>query len=261
MKGGAISAWDVPKMAMQPFGNATDIYLANEAYSPVMVGAAEGSLQLAENVLSKKFGLTRPPWLEQDLYDCVLELGPYTCIKAKPSSSSVKIDDDEALAAGGPCELPKNRAAKFCDTSLATADRVKDLVSKLTVAEKISLMGTDGAPIPRLGLPQLMWGTECLHGVDVGEWADPPGSKPVNGPPPGGGATIFPQPLCTAASFDKGLLGEIGVAISTEARALNNQGGDKAAKYMSCWAPNINIFREMPTLPLGCWNQLNLASV
>ena len=104
--------------------------------------------------------------------------------------------------------------------------------------------------LPRLGLPAYAWGNECLHGVKA------QASDPRVGTT--GGATIFPQPLCTAASFDKGLLGEIGVAISTEARALNNQGGENAARYMSCWAPNINIFREMPTFTLSCSNQLNL---
>ena len=86
MKTGTILAWDVPKLAMRPFGNATDVFLANEAYSPIVVGAAEGSLQLAENVMSKQFGLSKPTWLEQDIYDCVLQLGLYSnCIKALPS--------------------------------------------------------------------------------------------------------------------------------------------------------------------------------
>ena len=141
------------------------------------------------------------------------------------------------LAAGGgagstqqqpsarPCELSNNTALPFCDTKLPVSSRVADLVKRLTVPERFSMLTADGAPIPRLGIAQIRWGTECLHGVDVSDYIDTPGTIPVRGGGPAGGATIFPQPLTTAASFDKLLLGQIGEAIGTEARALNGDGG------------------------------------
>lgn len=151
-------------------------------------------------------------------------------------------------AATGPCEGQHAPLPSFCNVSLPVHARVLELLSQLTVDEKLSLMGTDGAPIPRLKIPQLRWGTECLHGVVKNDYADPAGAQPVHGPVAGGGATVFPQPLCTAASFDRALLGQIGEAIGTEARALNNagmaDGTADAAAFLSCWAPNINIFRD-----------------
>ena len=126
------------------------------------------------------------------------------------------------------------------------AARVKDLVGRLTTAEKIPLLMNHGAPVPRLGIAQYRWGTECLHGVVKKDWSQPHGVPPTVPPwaPPGGGATVFPQPLGTAASFDKELLGKMGVAMSTEARGLNNGGGSTGGTpdselHLSCWAPNI----------------------
>ena len=146
----------------------------------------------------------------------------------------------------GPCDGgPAHQAPSFCNVSLPVHARVLELLSQLTLDEKLSLMGTDGASIPRLKIPQLRWGTECLHGVVSRDYADPAGTQPLHGPVAGGGATVFPQPLCTAASFDRALLGQIGEAIGTEARALNNAGmaagTADATAFLSCWAPNINV--------------------
>lgn len=82
-------------------------------------------------------------------------------------------------------------------------------------------------------------GNECLHGIVVrGTEADAT---------PSGGATIFPQPLGLAASFNQDIAQEIGIAISTEARALFNHGVERAEGvpgFLNCWSPNINIFRD-----------------
>lgn len=155
----------------------------------------------------------------------------------------------DSAASGSPIKGPcdgLNAELPFCNMQLSVAGRVADLIGRLNMTERLSLMSSDGAEIERLGLPQLRWGTECLHGVVVNDYIDPPGTQPLSGGGLSGGATVFPQPLCTAASFDRRLLGQIGEAIGNEARGMNN-GGPSAADstgYLSCWAPNINIFRE-----------------
>lgn len=109
--------------------------------------------------------------------------------------------------------------------------RAKELVSKMTLAEKISQMVYDAPAIERLGVPAYNWWNECLHGVARS-----------------GAATVFPQAIGMAASFDTDLMYEVATAISDEARAKYNEykkfGGTQIYQGLTMWSPNINIFRD-----------------
>ncbi|KAL2454956.1 Beta-D-xylosidase 1 [Abeliophyllum distichum] len=121
----------------------------------------------------------------------------------------------------------------FCQVSLNIRDRVKDLIGRLTLQEKIRSLVNNAAPVERLGIKGYEWWSEALHGVsNVG-----PGTK-FGGEFPG--ATSFPQVILTAASFNASLWEAIGRVVSDEARAMYN-GGLAGLTY---WSPNVNIFRD-----------------
>ncbi|KAB5568679.1 hypothetical protein DKX38_002472 [Salix brachista] len=129
---------------------------------------------------------------------------------------------------------PSTKDFPFCETTLPISQRARDLVSRLTLDEKISQLVNSAPPIPRLGIPGYEWWSEALHGVaNAG-----PGIH-FNGNIKS--ATSFPQVILTAASFDAYQWYRIGQAIGKEARALYNAG---QATGMTFWAPNINIFRD-----------------
>ena len=110
-------------------------------------------------------------------------------------------------------------------------ERVGDLISRMTLEEKISQMAYEAPAIERLGVPAYNWWNECLHGVARA-----------------GVATVFPQAIGLAATWDVGLLGEVATAISDEARAKHHefvrQGDHGMYKGLTLWSPNINIFRD-----------------
>ena len=119
----------------------------------------------------------------------------------------------------------------FRNSSLPVEQRVNDLLKQLTLEEKISLLGYQSKAVERLGIPAYNWWNEALHGVARA-----------------GNATVFPQAIGMAASFNDDLLRESANAISTEARAKYNlalQRGNHF-QYMgfTFWSPNINIFRD-----------------
>ncbi|GKV44047.1 hypothetical protein SLEP1_g51276 [Rubroshorea leprosula] len=129
---------------------------------------------------------------------------------------------------------PSSKGYPFCQTTLPISQRVRDLVSRLTLDEKISQLVNSAPPIPRLGIPAYQWWSEALHGVtNVG-----PGIL-FNGTIRA--ATSFPQVILIAASFDSYQWYRIGQVIGREARAVYNAG---QANGMTFWAPNINIFRD-----------------
>ncbi|KAE9618827.1 hypothetical protein Lal_00047661 [Lupinus albus] len=131
---------------------------------------------------------------------------------------------------------PKDTTTKnlpFCRATLPITERVKDLIGRLTLEEKVSLLVNNAAAVPRLGMKGYEWWSEALHGVsNVG-----PGTK-FGGPFPA--ATSFPQVITTAASFNASLWEAIGRVVSDEARAMYN-GGVGGLTY---WSPNVNIFRD-----------------
>ena len=110
-------------------------------------------------------------------------------------------------------------------------DRAKELVSKMTLDEKMAQMRYNAPAIERLGIPAYNWWNECLHGVARS-----------------GAATVFPQAIGMAASFDTELMHEVATAISDEARAKYNEykkfGYTEIYQGLTYWSPNINIFRD-----------------
>ena len=121
--------------------------------------------------------------------------------------------------------------APYLDPSLPLATRVKDLVSRMTLEEKVSQMVHPAAAIERLGVPAYNWWNECLHGVGRA-----------------GIATVFPQAIGLAASWNTALIGQMATIISDEARAKHHQAlrEDIHDIYtgLTFWSPNINIFRD-----------------
>ncbi|KAJ9696637.1 hypothetical protein PVL29_008714 [Vitis rotundifolia] len=126
-----------------------------------------------------------------------------------------------------------NAGFPFCRKSMGIGERVKDLIGRLTLEEKVRLLVNNAAGVPRLGIKGYEWWSEALHGVsNVG-----PGTK-FSGDFPG--ATSFPQVITTAASFNSSLWEAIGQVVSDEARAMYNGG----AAGLTFWSPNVNIFRD-----------------
>jgi beta-glucosidase len=119
----------------------------------------------------------------------------------------------------------------YLDTHHSFEERAADLVSRLTLDEKISQLQNNAAAIPRLDVPAYEWWNEALHGVARA-----------------GSATVFPQAIGLAATFDPHLMHEIAIAISDEARAKHGEaerrGQHLRYQGLNFWSPNINIFRD-----------------
>ncbi|CAL5386088.1 unnamed protein product [Camellia sinensis] len=128
---------------------------------------------------------------------------------------------------------PSTKSYPFCETTRPILQRARDLVSRLTLDEKVSQLVNSAPAIDRLGIPAYEWWSEALHGVVGFSGIRFSGSIP--------GATSFPQVILTGATFDTRLWYRIGQAIGKEARAVYNEG---QATGMTFWAPNINVFRD-----------------
>ena len=119
----------------------------------------------------------------------------------------------------------------FRDPGKSIEERIADLLSRLTLEEKVSQMSHFSAEIPRLDIPAYSWWNECLHGVARS-----------------GRASVFPQAIGMAATFDEELIYKVAGAISDEARAIFHATEDKRKlpRYngLTFWTPNINIFRD-----------------
>lgn len=119
----------------------------------------------------------------------------------------------------------------YLDITLPTAARVKDLVSKMTLEEKVSQIVVPSAAIDRLGIPSYDWRGECLHGQYLGD-----------------GVTCFPQAIGMGATFDSDLIHEVASAISDESVALHyelvRQGESTFRANFTYWTPNINLYRD-----------------
>lgn len=119
----------------------------------------------------------------------------------------------------------------FRDESLPLEERVDDLISRLTVEEKVFQLTHDAASIPRLGIRSYCYWNEALHGIARA-----------------GVATVFPQAIGLAATFHPAFLGDVAATISTEGRAKYNefqrQGDCGIYKGLTFWSPNVNIFRD-----------------
>ncbi|KAF1716535.1 glucan 1,4-alpha-glucosidase [Pseudoxanthomonas yeongjuensis] len=119
----------------------------------------------------------------------------------------------------------------YKDTQRSFEERAADLVSRMTLEEKAAQMQNGAPAIERLGLPAYDWWNEALHGVARA-----------------GGATVFPQAIGLAATFDVPLMDQVSRAISDEARAKHHEalrrGEHGRYQGLTFWSPNINIFRD-----------------
>ncbi|MBN1950019.1 MAG: glycoside hydrolase family 3 protein, partial [Bacteroidales bacterium] len=120
----------------------------------------------------------------------------------------------------------------YQDPELSSEERALDLISRLTLEEKATLMCDQSDAIPRLGIKKFNWWSEALHGYANND-----------------NVTVFPEPIGMAASFDDELVYQIFDAVSDEARAKYNQwlqSGNENKRFLSLsvWTPNVNIFRD-----------------
>lgn len=120
----------------------------------------------------------------------------------------------------------------FLDTSLSFSERAQELIKLLTLKEKIGLISYNGKGVPRLGIPAYNYWSEALHGVARN-----------------GRATVFPQAIGLAATWDRELILKVATAISDEGRAkyhqaLRRNGYTEQYQGLNFWSPNVNIFRD-----------------
>ena len=113
------------------------------------------------------------------------------------------------------------------DPNISAIERAKDIISHLTIEEKIAQMESGAPSIPKLGISKYNWMNEALHGIrgDHGETT-----------------TVFPQAIGLAATSNVDLASQQGIAISDEARGLANDRGND--RYLDFWSPVINIGRD-----------------
>jgi beta-glucosidase len=120
----------------------------------------------------------------------------------------------------------------YLDHTLPVAERVRDLLGRMTREEKIAQMRHNAPAVPRLGIPAYNYWNEALHGVGRN-----------------GRATVFPQAIGLAATWDPALVERIAAAIGDEARAkyhatLRRRGDTLTYQGLTFWSPNVNIFRD-----------------
>lgn len=137
----------------------------------------------------------------------------------------------ESIVPASVSALSTTRAPIYTDSSYPLAERVDDLLARMTLEEKISQMGSEAPAIERLEIPQYNWWNEALHGVARA-----------------GIATVFPQAIGLASTWNSELMYRIAQAISDEGRAKHHQAlrGGLRDPYagLTFWSPNINIFRD-----------------
>ena len=148
-----------------------------------------------------------------------------------PTRAAVAIAVFAACATTVLSQTAESAHPAYLDSSLPVANRVDDLIARMTLEEKVGQLQDVAPAIPRLHIPAYTWGNEGLHG-DANA----------------GYATLFPQVIGMAATFDAPLVHSMGDVIATEARAKYNQAGNTGEHGrfhgITFWAPNINIFRD-----------------
>lgn len=128
--------------------------------------------------------------------------------------------------------LAFSKVLPYQNSTLSSKERADDLISRLTLDEKVALMCDVSDAVPRLGIRKFNWWSEALHGLANND-----------------SVTVFPEPIGMAASFNDGLLYHIFDAASDETRAkyhnmLRNGQENKRFLSLSVWTPNVNIFRD-----------------
>ncbi|WP_305956539.1 glycoside hydrolase family 3 N-terminal domain-containing protein, partial [Xanthomonas oryzae] len=136
-----------------------------------------------------------------------------------------------ALSVGLALPLIAAPAVSAKNTDATPEQRAADLVAHMSREEKVAQAMNDAPAIPRLGIPAYEWWSEGLHGIARN-----------------GYATVFPQAIGLAASWNTHLMQQVGTVVSTEARAKFNQAGRPGKDHkryagLTIWSPNINIFR------------------
>jgi beta-glucosidase len=133
------------------------------------------------------------------------------------------------------CDTPQSEMAKtmlpYQNPDLSLDQRIDDLVSRMTLEEKVGQTLYEAPAIDRLGIPAYNWWNEALHGVARA-----------------GRATVFPQAIGLAATWDTDLMLEVATVISDEARAKHHESVRRGRRGiyegLTFWSPNINIFRD-----------------
>lgn len=120
----------------------------------------------------------------------------------------------------------------FQNPNLSAEERAADLVSRLTLEEKVPQMLNDAPAIKRLGIPSYNWWNECLHGIGRSDYK----------------VTVFPQAIGMAATWNTEALQKMANITSTEGRAIYNDASSKGNRRiyhgLTYWTPNVNIFRD-----------------
>ena len=137
-----------------------------------------------------------------------------------------------ALVFCGPAvSAPKAADYAFQNPDVPLEERVADLVSRLTLEEKVTLMNEEAAALPRLGIKKYRYWNEALHGVARA-----------------GKFTVFPQAIGLAATWDPALIFEVATAISDEAWGANNRdaltSGYPPERFLTFWSPVVNMARD-----------------
>ena len=138
------------------------------------------------------------------------------------------------------CTSMPQASYPFCDTSIDQMARAIDLVSRLSLAEKIDQTSTIAPAIPRLGIKDYNWRSNCLHGWSEsgGHWRNDLRW------------TVFPAPIGLGATFNADLINSVGEVTASEGRALHNEmlvyynGSSTEAAGLNCFSPNVNLFRD-----------------
>jgi beta-glucosidase len=133
-----------------------------------------------------------------------------------------------------PTHLPDSTldpSAIYLDPAFPIDERVDDLVGRMTLKEKVSQMGSEAAAVKRLDVPEYNWWNEALHGVARA-----------------GIATVFPQAIGLASTWNPDLIYQMAVVVSDEGRAMHHEfarNGERGLHNgLTFWSPNINIFRD-----------------
>src|SRR6266545_5731357 len=137
----------------------------------------------------------------------------------------------------GPAAVGEERTTfPFQDPHLSLSKRVDDLLGRLTLAEKVSLLHQFQPAIPRLGIPEFKTGTEALHGL---AWTT---DRNNNGAVVTANATVFPQAVGLASTWDPALIKQVGAVVGDEARGYNSENPGVWGVQM--WAPVVNLLRD-----------------
>jgi beta-glucosidase len=147
--------------------------------------------------------------------------------------SALMLASGRAVAADAPGAGKPDEKPLWLNPDKPVAERVKDLMSRMTLDERAGQICENAGAIPRIGVPAYNYWNECLHGVARA-----------------GAATVFPQAIGMAATWDTPLVHQEADVIATEARAkhreyVESHNGDSAQFFgLNFWTPNINIFRD-----------------